>query len=205
MNNANLQLPVMTDDELVDGYLDADISCFDELLRRYGTRLFNYIYRFIGHRQEAEDIFQDVFDRVIGNIGRYRKRGRFSAWIFKIACNGCRDHIRRRKKTAAVSLDQEVSTGDGHSTLEDFIPADVPLPSGETQDRDMEKVLREAVAGLPEKLKEVLVMRIYGEIPFKEISRILRCPLNTALARMQYALEYLRKKLATSGVGDELR
>lgn len=207
MDKQRLSRTEMTDDELVDGYAQGNILCFDELLNRYEKKLFNYIYRLVNQRQEAEDIFQDVFSRVIGNIQRYRQNGKFKAWLFTIALNRYRDLIRRRGKVNLVSLNHEVSgREDGRAySLESVIAQDAPSASVEAENKERERLLKGAISSLPEKLKEVLTLRVYGELSFKEIGQVLGCPINTALGRMQYALNHLRKILKEKGLSDELR
>ena len=196
----------ITDDELIDGYLRGDIHCFDDLLKRYEVKLFNYIYRFIGQRQEAENIFQDVFSRVINHLAYYRKSGKFSAWIFKIALNRCMDHLRKHKKIATLSLNQQYSSVDDQGcSLENLIVSDTPSSSTEVHKVEIQRLLQEEIACLPDKQKQVLMLRIYAELSFKEISHVLHCSINTALARMQYALKHLRARLKEKGVVDELR
>ncbi|MBW2046206.1 MAG: sigma-70 family RNA polymerase sigma factor [Deltaproteobacteria bacterium] len=195
----------ITDDELVDGYLKGDISCFDEIMNRYKNRLYNYIYHHTGHRQLAEDLFQEAFTRVIEHLPRYRKRGNFPGWIFKIALNICRDHMRKKAKMPTVSLNQPFSSEDGEEvTLENLLASDRPSPAAETCKKEIHQFLRQSIAHLPRKQREVVILRIYGKLSFKEISAVLHCPINTALARMRYALKALHRKLKKTGVEDEL-
>jgi RNA polymerase sigma factor (sigma-70 family) len=195
----------LTDDELVDGYLKGDISCFDEIMNRYKNRLYNYIYHHAGHRQHAEDIFQETFTRIIERLPRYRKQGNFPGWIFKIALNIFRDHMRKRARMPTVSLNQPFSSEDGQEvTLENLLASDRPSPAAEAHKKEIHQLLRRSIAYLPLKQREVLILRIYGELSFREISEVLHCPINTALARMRYALKTLHEKLKKTGVEDEL-
>lgn len=195
----------LTDDELVDGYLKGDISCFDEIMNRYKSRLYNYIYHHTGHRQHAEDLFQETFTRVIEHLPRYRKQGNLPGWIFKIALNICRDHMRKRGRIPTLSLNQPFSSEDGEEvTLENILASDIPSPAVETCNKEIHRLLRQSVAHLPRKQREVVILRIYGKLSFKEISQALHCPINTALARMRYALKALHRKLKKTGVEDEL-
>ena len=195
----------LTDDGLVEGYLNGDISCFIQLLNRYQARLFNYIYRRTEDKQEAEDIFQEIFYRVIDNLRHYRKEGHFKAWLFKIAFNICVDNARKKKKMILVSMNQEFATGEAEgASLEGLITADSPSPSDSANDKEIQKLLQEALGCLSREQKEVLLLHIYGRLSFKEISQVLRCSINTVLARMQYALKHLRNILDEKGVIDEL-
>ncbi len=206
MNGNEKLTQQMTDDELIAEYLKGNIHYFDSLLKRYEAKLFNYIYRLIGQRQEAENIFQDVFSRVINHMAAYQKNGKFGAWIFKIALNLCRDNLRKRKKMITISLNQQFGSTDSQDcSLENLIASDAPSSSNEVHAAHMQEILQETISCLPDKQREVLTLRIYGKLSFKEISEILHCSINTALARMHYALKYLREKLKEKGVADELR
>lgn len=205
MDNYGKQDIDLTDDELIDGYLNGDTSYFNQLLDRHKTRLFDYIYRHIGGRQEAEDIFQEVFYRAINNLKYYRKEGRFRAWLFKIALNICIDHIRKKRKITVVSLNQQFFNEETEgASLEAIIVSDSPSPSKTVNDKEVEKLLQEAIECLSGEQKSVLCLRIYAGLSFREISQALGCSINTVLARMHYALRNLRNKLKERGVLNEL-
>ncbi len=132
MNGNEKLTQQMTDDELIAEYLKGNIHYFDSLLKRYEAKLFNYIYRLIGQRQEAENIFQDVFSRVIDHMAAYQKNVKFGAWIFKIALNLCRDNLRKRKKMITISLNQQFGSTDSQDcSLENLIASDAPSSSNE--------------------------------------------------------------------------
>jgi len=205
MNNQYIRNIELRDDELVDGYLNGDISSFNRILGRYQAKLFSYIYHYIGNRQEAEDIFQETFYRVIANLKFYKQKGYFKAWLFKIAFNICIDHIRKKRKVKILSMSQQFSNDEAEEVaLENMVASDAPSPAEIANGKEAQKLLREMLGVLPNAQKEVLLLRIYAGLSFKEISQVLGCSINTVLGRMQYALGHLRNILKEKGVIDEL-
>ena len=182
----------ITDDQLVKAYASGNNEAFDALLRRHQDRIFNYILRIIKNEDIANDIFQETFVKAILTIkqGRYTENGRFPAWISRIAHNLIIDHYRQEKSENVQSADiEEIDILNRkdlcEATIEDLIIAD--------QIRDDVKYLIEL---LPELQREVLKMRYYQNLSFKEIAEITGVSINTALGRMRYAIINLRR-LAT--------
>lgn len=179
----------ITDDQLVKAYASGDNEAFDTLLKRHQDRIFNYILRIIKNEDIANDIFQETFVKAILTIkqGRYTENGRFPAWISRIAHNLIIDHYRQEKSENVQSTDMEdidiLNRKDlCEATIEDIIIAD--------QIRDDVKYLIEL---LPELQREVLKMRYYQNLSFKEIAEITDVSINTALGRMRYAIINLRR------------
>lgn len=182
----------ITDDQLVKAYAAGDNDAFDTLLKRHQDRIFNYILRIIKNEDIANDIFQETFVKAILTIkqGRYTENGRFPAWISRIAHNLIIDHYRQEKSENVQSADiEEINVLNrkdlSEATIEDIIIAD--------QIRDDVKYLIEL---LPELQREVLKMRYYQGLSFKEIAELTDVSINTALGRMRYAIINLRR-LAT--------
>lgn len=178
-----------TDDQLVKAYASGNNEAFDILLRRHQDRIFNYILRIIKNEDIANDIFQETFVKAILTIkqGRYTENGRFPAWISRIAHNLIIDHYRQEKSENLQSADiEEVDVFNRkdlcEATIEDLIIAD--------QIRDDVKYLIEL---LPELQREVLKMRYYQNLSFKEIAELTGVSINTALGRMRYAIINLRR------------
>ena len=179
----------ITDDQLVKAYASGDNEAFDLLLKRHQDRIFNYILRIIKNEDIANDIFQETFVKAILTIkqGRYTENGRFPAWISRIAHNLIIDHYRQEKSENVQSADiEEVDIFNRkdlcEATIEDVIIAD--------QIRDDVKYLIEL---LPELQREVLKMRYYQNLSFKEIAELTGVSINTALGRMRYAIINLRR------------
>lgn len=185
-----------TDDELVEEYRNGKAEAFDRLLERHGRALYNYIFRMLGDEAGSEDILQEVFLRVIRNRGRYQMKGRFKSWIFTIANHLVVSEFRRRRRKRTVSMDREIGTGDGDLTLHSVLGDEKYHPYRLVERKELREKLDEAIQSLPFNQRQVLMMREFSGLPFKEIAGSLRCPLNTVLGRMHYALRNLRQKLA---------
>lgn len=186
----------ITDDQLVKAYAAGDNEAFDTLLKRHQDRIFNYILRIIKNEDIANDIFQETFVKAILTIkqGRYTENGRFPAWISRIAHNLIIDHYRQEKSENVQSSDIEevdiLNRKDlSEATIEDMIIAD--------QIRDDVKYLIEM---LPELQREVLKMRYYQSLSFKEIAEATGVSINTALGRMRYAIINLRRIAAEKDI-----
>lgn len=184
---ANIQS--IPDEQLVRAYASGDNEAFDVLLKRHQDRIFNYILRIIKNEDIANDIFQETFVKAILTIkqGRYTENGKFPAWISRIAHNLIIDHYRQEKSENLQSADiEEVDVLNrkdlSEATIEDIIIAD--------QIREDVKYLIEL---LPELQKEVLKMRYYQNLSFKEIAELTGVSINTALGRMRYAIINLRR------------
>ncbi len=178
-----------TDEELVILYAEGNNQAFDVLLNRYEKKVFSYIY-FIVHSQElAEDIFQDTFVKAIVTIrqGKYTENGRFQAWITRIAHNLIIDYFRQEKNENLVSNDESgIDLLNNINLSEKTIEHDII----EGQIRDD---LRELVKLLPDNQREVIRMRFYQNLSFKEIAEATSVSINTALGRMRYAILNLRR------------
>lgn len=179
----------LTDEQLVRAYAKGNNEAFDTLLRRHQDRIFNYILRIIKNEDIANDIFQETFVKAIQTIrmGRYTENGKFPAWISRIAHNLIIDYYRQEKSENLQSADlTDVDILNRKELCEDTIE-DIMISN---QIRDDVKYLIEE---LPELQKEVLMMRYYQNLSFKEIAEITGVSINTALGRMRYAILNLRR------------
>ncbi|HEX7899770.1 MAG TPA: sigma-70 family RNA polymerase sigma factor [Planctomycetota bacterium] len=172
-------------DDLVGGLKAGDPAAFESLVRGFGDRLYRFVRRLVGERW-ADDLTQDVFLRVYRTIASYRPTGRFEAWMYTVANNVCVDFLRRRRPEAPLGeAEQEI---EGRSPLE------------RVEEDERRAALMKAVDRLPADQKQVFLLREEAGLSFKEIAAVLGCPLNTALGRMHYAMEQLRKALKTYGM-----
>ena len=182
-------LKQMTDDVLVALYLQGNNSAFDILLNRHQDRLFNYIYFLVRSREVAEDIFQETFVKAITTLqqGRYQNDGKFAAWVTRIAHNLVIDQFRIERNENAISNDE----------VEFDLLNDAKLSEGTIENRMVnEQVLKDVRAlidELPDCQREVVFMRYYQDLSFKEISDITGVSINTALGRMRYAVLNMRR------------
>lgn len=183
----------VSDSELLVQYRHGSVQALEQLVERYRRPLFGFILNMMSRREEADDVFQEVWFRVIKSLDRYRDE-KFLSWLFRIARNLMID--RYRKREALVSLEGENPQG---VALEDTIPDARCVASAQVALRDVAGRIAAAVASLPAEQKEVFLMRMEGDVSFKDIAGIQRVSINTALARMQYALVKLRGLLKTEG------
>ncbi|MCE9615441.1 MAG: sigma-70 family RNA polymerase sigma factor [Lentisphaerae bacterium] len=179
----------MSDRELLDLYRAGDVDAMSRLIERHRHMLFGYIVNMTGNPAEADDVFQEVWFKVIHKLEAYRD-GNFGGWLVRMARNLVIDRHRRRKPE--ISLDQEDEAGRG---LAHTLAARNTPPSAALAAQDLGTRIAAAVAMLPEEQREVFIMRVQAELPFKEIARVQGVSINTALARMQYALTKLRPLL----------
>lgn len=178
----------MTDEELALLYIGGNNSAFDELLSRNQDKLFNYIMFVVRDQELANDIFQDTFVKVITRLqeGRYAVTGKFSFWITRIAHNVIMDWYRQQRGERMVDLGEE----------HDLASLRAAASSGREVEMVNEQVLfdvRRMMDSLPTPQREVVFMRFYQELSFKEIAEITGVSINTALGRMRYAIINLRR------------
>lgn len=182
-------LRTCSDDELVCQYCEGCDRAFAELLRRYETDIHNYIFLTIADSDVADDLFQEVFIKVMRTLkeGKYHAKGKFKAWLLRLTHNMMMDHFRREKRTLYVT------NYDANQQILDLTPAS-ELPEDFFDDQEaLYHQISLCVEDLPEAQREVLKMRIYEDIPFKEIAERTEVSISTALGRMRYALINLRK------------
>lgn len=189
MNDKTFPTMKENDAELLNQYRTGNAAALEQIVERYRRSLFGFILNMTGNREEANDIFQETWFRAIKNIHKYR-HDNLAGWLFKIARNCIIDRSRSGKKT--VSLDSPGRTG---ASLGDTVPCEGVSPSAEAGNRETGRKIADAVAALPARQREVFLLRMEGGLPFRDIAAIQRVSINTALARMQYALAKLRHEL----------
>ncbi len=187
----------VSDEDLMEQFSRGDASAFEVLLRRHQRPVLNFIFRYVNNRAVAEDLTQDVFYRIIRRAKTYRRRAKFTTWLYTIARNICVDHSRRMVHRRAASLDQPLrSDGEDKRTLLDSVKDQEADVAREAIGRQLGERIRQAIAELADDQREVFLMRESLGLPFKEIAEIVGIPENTAKSRMRYALEKLRAELA---------
>jgi RNA polymerase sigma-70 factor (ECF subfamily) len=187
MNN---QKTILDDSQLVGQYINGNEAAFEELVNRHKSRIFTTIHMIVKDQYVAEDLLQEVFIKAIRTLksGRYNEEGKFLPWILRIAHNLAIDRFRKNKRYPVIVMD------DGNSVFETLEFAQGTFED-EQMKKDVHKSLRKLIQELPEAQKQVLIMRHYMDMSFKEISDQTGVSINTALGRMRYALINLRKKM----------
>jgi RNA polymerase sigma factor (sigma-70 family) len=182
----------LTDQVLVHNYLNGDESALSVLIQRHQQKVFSYIRMLVKDSQLAEDIFQDVFVKVIHTLksGNYNEEGKFLPWIMRIAHNLSIDHFRRAKRMPLV----QNSRADG----EEFdVFRTLRIMDDNVEDKMVKtqilKDVKRLIQELPPEQQEVLILRHYADLSFQEIAEMTNVSINTALGRMRYALINLRK------------
>ncbi len=189
-------MPVLvSDQELIARYMDGDEAAFEVILHRYKARIYTSIYLFVKDKALAEDIFQEVFIKIIDTLrkGRYNHEGKFVQWALRIAYNLCVDYHRRNKRRAHVGKTEEFD-------ILDILRANDDGPDGEIIRSETHRRIRQLVDALPPEQREVVILRHYADMSFKEIAALTRVSINTALGRMRYALINIRKMMAEKAI-----
>lgn len=189
-----------SDAELIESYLAGDVHSFEILLGRCQKPLYSYILAVVRDSQLAEDIFQDTFVKVIQTLKLkgYTDQGKFNQFVMRIAHNLIIDHYRGNKRLPVVDVqtddyDMLSNTSDNEAGVEYSIMED-----------EVYSDLKKMVSLLPDELREVLYMRIYMDMSFKEIADVTNVSINTALGRMRYAILRLRKMISENQVTMEI-
>lgn len=182
-------IKMLTDNELVRAYIDGDNEAFDTLLQRYQSKVYSYILHIVKNKDVADDIFQETFVKIIMTLrqGRYTDTGKFAAWLNRIAHNLIIDYYRQEKSENSVSIDNEDAD---MLNRRDLCDANIEDMLVDLQIRDD---VRRIIEALPQPQREVLVMRYYNDMSFKEIAEATGVSINTALGRMRYAIMNMRR------------
>jgi RNA polymerase sigma-70 factor (ECF subfamily) len=180
----------LTDQQLVHLYVDGNADALAILVNRYKDRIYTAIYLLVKDKYMAEDLFQDVFIRIIDTLksGRYIEEGKFLPWALRIAHNMCVDHFRKVKRSPSIMTSDD---RDIFEVLNFSEPgADEVMIQGQSHER-----IKKMIDRLPEDQREVIILRHYADLNFKEIADLTKCSINTALGRMRYGLINMRKMI----------
>ncbi len=185
----------LSDASLISLYLDGSEESLERLIKRHQQRIFNFIFSKVLDRETAEDIFQDTFIKVVKTLknGVYNEEGKFLPWIMRIAHNLIIDHFRKSNRIPSLETKEDFDIfqmiGDGSLNVESLLVNDQIVA-------DLQRLVQE----LPEDQKEVLQMRLYRDMSFKEIAEQTKVSINTALGRMRYAIINLRKLIEENNI-----
>ena len=187
-----------SDDELIRAFRTGDGSAMEALFGRYRRSVFGWLLRMSQDEGEAEDLHQEVWLKIIRGIDGYSS-GSFRAWLWRVVRNAAAD--RARKHVAEPILDAPVEEGADAAAFVDQVPDDTVVSAlTRLEEAERRAAVREAVDGLSRRLKEVVLLRVNGELKFQEIADILGLPIGTVLGRMNLALAKLRQALSQKGV-----
>ena len=182
-------IEILSDKQLVDSYRNGNVASFELLVERHQNKVFSYILMLVKDRQLADDIFQDTFLKIIRTIkaGAYKEEGKFIQFAMRIAHNLVIDHFRKSNR-----LPMADSVNNEYSIIDNLKYTDRSIED-EMIEEQVYGDLRKMIELLPDEQKEVLNMRMYADMSFKEIADATNVSINTALGRMRYALINLRK------------
>jgi RNA polymerase sigma-70 factor (ECF subfamily) len=190
----------VTDEQLIAKFQQGDLQAFDILVRRYKDQLLNFVFRFVGNRNDAEDIVQETFLRVYKNKHYYREIAKFSTWVYTIAGNLAKTELRRRKRRKLFSISNFVNEERDYD-----IPDLERNPEQQVDSTMKDAIIQKAIEKLPPKFKEVILLRDVQGFSYEEISQILSIPLGTVKSRvnrgrlkLQEDLEFLFEKKGES-------
>ena len=185
----------LTDNELIQSFQEGNTRAFDALLDRHQERIYNTILFMVKDSYLAEDLIQEIFIKIIDNLKqrKYNEEGKFLPWALRISHNFCVDHFRKVKRTPTIktSDDQDLFEVINHSDHS----ADYKMTRKQTHQN-----IQQLVDLLPEEQREIIVLRHYANLSFKEIATMTNCSINTALGRMRYGLINLRKMMNERGM-----
>lgn len=181
---------VLTDQQLIKLFTDGDLYAMEVLINRHKDRIFTSIYLLVKDKHLAEDIFQDLFIKIIETfrVGKYKEENKFAQWAMRIGHNLCVDHFRK------IKVKRIIRTTDGSDLFELLNFAEPNAEDKIIRTQSSDRIMK-LVSELPEEQREIIFLRHYADLKFREISKILNCSVNTALGRMRYALQSLRKKI----------
>jgi RNA polymerase sigma-70 factor (ECF subfamily) len=181
-------LQPLTDTQLIRAFQDGNTVALEDLVNRYKDKIYSSILFLVKDKYLAEDLFQDVFIKVIDTLrnNRYTEEGKFLPWALRISHNLCVDYFRKVKRAPAIKTSDNRDIFEVINVHEDS--AESTMMQGQSHNR-----IRAMLDMLPEEQKEVIVLRHFADMSFKEIAQVTDCSINTALGRMRYGLINLRK------------
>ena len=183
-------LSKLTDNDLINLFVAGNVNALEVLVLRHKDKLYTSILFLVKDKYLAEDIFQDVFIRIIDTMrsGRYTEEGKFLPWAMRIAHNLCVDHFRKVKRTPVIRTGENQDIFEVLNFTEDSAEDKMMKKQSHSRVKDM-------LDQLPDDQREVIILRHYADMSFKEIASVTNCSINTALGRMRYGLINLRKMM----------
>ncbi|MGB2986454.1 MAG: sigma-70 family RNA polymerase sigma factor [Phycisphaerae bacterium] len=178
-----------TDETLLREYLDGKAASFELLVRRHTQELFQFVLRFTGDSAAAEDVVQETFLQVHNSAENFDPGRRFKPWLFTIAANKARDHLRRLSRRREVPFDAPITNEhDAGQRFIDLLSGDNVLPHEDLLVDENRRVVRSVMETMPTKLSEVLILAYYHRFPYKDIAEVIGIPLGTVKSRLHAAV-----------------
>jgi RNA polymerase sigma-70 factor (ECF subfamily) len=185
--------------QLIEACQRGNASAFNLLVWRWERPLFNFVYRYVGDVAVAQDLVQDTFVRMVKSIGQYSHQGSFSSWLFRVAVNLCRDHLRK-KRLSVVSLHDHYTTDSGQRiSVKDQVVDEGTRPDAAVESAERERLVRVLLAGLSDDQRVVILLKEYQGLTFAEIAEVLDVPEGTVKARLYRGLRAMRQQLEQEG------
>ena len=179
----------LTDSDLVERYRNGDESAFESLVKRYERELFHFLFRFLGKRASAEDVFQDAFLQVHLSIDSFDTERRFKPWLFTIAANKARDFLRRKSQRPLAPLSAPLDAGQQQGPqFIDLLEAHMVLPDEQVEQQEVCDLVRQVIDVLPDHLREILLLAYFQRFAYSEIADVLGIPLGTVKSRLHSAV-----------------
>ncbi len=179
-----------SDEDLIERFQRGDLYAFDLIVKRYKDQLLNFVFRFVGNQEEAEDIVQETFLRVYRKRKAYKRIAKFSTWIYTIAGNLSRTELRRRKRRKLFSI-SDLGFEDKDYEISD----EVYNPENQVDGLIQEEIIHHEINQLSPKFREVIVLRDIQELSYEEISKIIKVPIGTVKSRVNRGRLKLQNKL----------
>ncbi len=179
-----------SDEDLIERFQNGDLYAFDLIVKRYKNQLLNFVYRFLGNAEEAEDLVQETFLRVYRNRKAYQKVAKFSTWIYTIAGNLAKTELRKRKRRKFFSISDL-----GYNEKDYDISDEAFNPEKDVDGRMKEEIIYREIEALSPKFREVILLRDVQQLSYEEISQIVKIPLGTVKSRVNRGRLKLQEKL----------
>src|SRR2546423_14217248 len=187
------------DEQLLLAYGQGDTASFAQLVSRYQRELFHFLVRFLGDRAAAEDVFQETFLQVHQSAEQFDTSRRFRPWLFTIAANKARDLIRSQARRPTNPLQASINPGDDDSgEFMDLISSVENTPEEPMEREELQRNVQKTVMGMPEHLREILLLSYFHQFPYKHISDILEIPLGTVKSRLHAAVAHFADRWRSS-------
>jgi RNA polymerase sigma-70 factor (ECF subfamily) len=194
MVNSRSGLGELSDIDILAEVSAGDIDAYGKIVRRYQGRLYNFVFRFVGDRETAEDVVQETFLRAFRKREEYRAIANFSTWLFTIAGNLAKSELRRRKRWRMLSLHRDDDSDTGME-----LPDESMRPDRVAESSLADVQIQDAIASLPDNYRQVILLRDVEGMAYQEISEIIKCPIGTVKSRVNRARLKLQQKLKNEG------